>query len=266
MSPPVSPAFAAGPALAGRHSLADGQHRRRHLPRVRGDRRPVMRPGLAFACLGLAVAALTVVLSSSFSFAATLGVSSQKITVSTALAPAERTCTLTASAADATIDQTLPTTNFGTSPDLLVRSSSGANRRSLVRFDLSSCGLPQDAQIVSATLELFLKARAGSPNRDYRAARLLATWGENTVTWNNQPAAATTPTAVAAVGSAVNVWLAWNVAADVQAFVSAPGTNHGWQVRDAGEDANSNPPGGTLSAKEDPVTTQRPRLTIIYIG
>jgi hypothetical protein len=228
----------------------------------------MMRPAAALAGFCAALAMAAAVASTSSSFAATLGVSSQKLTVSSALAPAVQTCTLTASAADATIDQALPTTNFGTSPDLLVRSASGnANRRSLVRFDLSSCGFPANAQIVSANLELFVKARSGpvNNNRSYEAARVLATWGEDTVTWANQPAALAPPTAATVVGNAVNVWLSWNVAADLQAFVSAPASNHGWRIRDAAEDASSNPQ-GTLSSKEDPVIAQRPKLTIVYSG
>jgi hypothetical protein len=217
--------------------------------------------GLAVLAAGAAVG-LTTVVAGTTAFAALLGVTSQRIAVSTVLAQTTQfTCTLNVSAADATIDQGSPTGNFGSTADLYVRSSS-ANMRTLVRFDLSSCAIPATAQVSSATLELYL-TQAPSTSRTHEASRVTTSWTEATVTWNNQPSTAATPTSSTTTGTAKDVWRSWSVGPDVQSFVNGSATNNGWRVRDTQESSAASIE-SKFGSKEYGVTTQRPKLTVVY--
>jgi hypothetical protein len=72
-----------------------------------------------------------------------------------------------------------PLNNYGNDTTFDVRPANGADRRGLLKFDLSS--IPQNATVNSATLYLF--------ERDNKAGRLTylyrvtSNWNENTVTW-----------------------------------------------------------------------------------
>jgi hypothetical protein len=133
--------------------------------------------------------------------------------------------TLTASA-DSYVDQALPTSNFGTSPDLLVRSRNGQkNARTLVTFNLPS--VPTGCAVTGATLRLFASSAAAS--RTLNAYRAGAGWTESGVTWNNQPATA----GVAASTTSGTGWREWPVTSQVLGMYG--GANNGFIVMDAGE-------------------------------
>lgn len=73
-----------------------------------------------------------------------------------------------------------PTSNFGTQPEIEVRPDNGANRRGLIRFDLSA--IPQGSTVTSATLYLFEKDK--KLDQVTYLYRINSPWDENTVTWN----------------------------------------------------------------------------------
>jgi acid phosphatase type 7 len=199
------------------------------------------------------VAASTLTLS--VALAASLGVTSARVTMFA-------TCTLRAAPADTDVDQGSATSNFGTSSDLYVRSKSGnANRRTFVRFDLASCSIPSGAQVTSARLSFYLTGAPGQ-SRTYEARRVNASWVETTMTWNNQPAVAGV-TSIVATGTTSDVRLEWNVAADVQAFVSGSATNNGWRISDQTEGAATSPESKFASA-EHGTSAWQPRLLLAY--
>jgi hypothetical protein len=181
---------------------------------------------LAFAALGAAITA-------GAALAAGMAVQSARLTVvtsATSVPVAE--CVLTATA-DTYAAEVTPSSNFGSDTGLAARSELLANERTFVRFTIGTCGIPTGARIRSATLELTVSA-APDESRTYGVHRVSETWGEPTLAWTNQPAAAgTTATAVVdATGVA-----AWDVQADVAAFVAGTAANEGWMLRDQTEDA-----------------------------
>ena len=116
---------------------------------------------------------------------------------------------------DAYIDQSLPTTNFGADPSLLVGLSqlpTGApyELRTLVGFDLSA--LPAGATLLAAKLQLYQIAASGSisysiyPDRVTRPA-----WSEATVTWNFPPVGSTSDGDPAVATDMANGWKTWDV-------------------------------------------------------
>lgn len=207
------------------------------------------RTGIGVVAVVALAATMTVAL------AASLGVSSARVTLFA-------TCTLRSSPADSDVDQSSPTSNFGTSSDLYVRSKSGnANRRLFVRLDLSSCSIPAGATVTSASLGLFMTSAPGQ-SRTYEARRVNASWVETSITWNTQPAVVGV-TSTVATGTTGSVRLQWNVATDVQAFVSGSATNNGWRISDQTENAAASPE-SKFASDEHGTAAWRPTLVVGY--
>ncbi|HYU61289.1 MAG TPA: DNRLRE domain-containing protein [Solirubrobacterales bacterium] len=133
-------------------------------------------------------------------------------------------------AKDAYVDQASPTSNFGTATDLRVRSSSGANRRTLVQYSLPTA--PLGCSVTSAQLYMYLNS--GVTGRTLEAYRADASWTETGVTWNNQPG--TTGTASTLASSATAGYKFWDVTSAVQGLYSGD-PNNGFVVRDQTEGA-----------------------------
>lgn len=206
-----------------------------------------------------------ILLGGSVAFAASLQVAVQKLTVfQTATSIAANTCTLTASA-DTFAAQEAPTFPLGTfvPETLVVRSrEESRNARAFVRFNIASC-VPAGSSVQSATMRLFMET-APSASRTYQVNRINAspTWGEGTLTWNNQPGVVSPATAQTTTGTAGSVTLQWNVAADVQAFVSG-GTNNGWRISDTIESSDSQRT-AVFTSKDTTTGNPRPQLVVTY--
>jgi hypothetical protein len=128
--------------------------------------------------------------------------------------------------ADSWVLQSDGAKNNGSDSVLKVDSKSGGNARALVRFDLPS--VPAGCDVVSAKLRLY--AASYKDGRTLQAIPLGATWTESGVTWNNQPLASGT----AASTTSGFGYREWTVTSQVQAMY-APGSNHGFLIRDAAE-------------------------------
>ena len=95
---------------------------------------------------------------------------------------------------DAWVTQEDPGSNKEASTFMFVgHSYTGYNHRTLVQFDLS--GLPGDAQVAVATLELWVPYNLAQKEVEASQAVTIWTrvvqsaWTDSTVTWNNQPTA-----------------------------------------------------------------------------
>ncbi len=217
----------------------------------------------------LFVAVLVAVVATGVGFAAALAITPKSLTVHTAASTVPvSTCTLTASA-DSYVHVGSGGTNFGTATTLDVRSAVTLgllpdDKRSFVRFNLSSCAIPTNARVDAATLTMFMST-APSESRTYDLHRVTASWGETSVTWNNQPAVATLATGSIATGTTANVTRAWNVVSDVRTFVDGTVANNGWRIKDQVEGGLlGNAYEGRFSSREQATTTQRPTLAITY--
>jgi large repetitive protein len=135
--------------------------------------------------------------------------------------------TVTASAnIDSWIDQASPTSNFGSDQILKLKRETGSKAmRALLRFTLPA--VPAGCAVTGATLRVY--AASAATGQTLQALRNSATWTENGVTWNNQPATAGT----AATTTSVSGWNQWTVTSLVQAMYS--GSNFGFKLRFATE-------------------------------
>ncbi len=131
--------------------------------------------------------------------------------------------------ADSWIDEGNTEENFGADISLTVRSAEGGeDARTLVLFEVPT-GLPAECELLSARLRLYSE---GAPGRTLEAVPIAGPWGENTVTWLNQPTTSGTPaTATSGTGHRE-----WDVTAQVTAMLDGSLTNNGWLIQDSVEE------------------------------
>ena len=207
----------------------------------------------------LLVLVVVSVVTACTAFAASLGVTSSKLTTwHSATAVVCNPSTVTASAnADSYADQDNASSNFGTSTIMKVRAQLtvlgiGGNSRALVRFTLPA--IPDLCTVTGATLRLF--ASSSDSGRTLEAVRVNAAWTEGGVNWNNKPA--TTGTAVSV--SSGSGYRSWAVTSMVTAMYS--GTNNGFLVRDDAESPLLGAPEQRFNTRE--AASNPPELVITF--
>ena len=208
----------------------------------------------------LVIAAASVVLvSAATAFAASLTVTSSRLTsFSGATSVPTSTCTLNPSADSYVSDGLLEgNSNFGGATTLQV-SGGSTDKRTFVRFDLASC-LPSTAEIKSATLRLVLTTAPGQ-NRTYETTRVSASWAEGSITWNNQPGVGVSSGTVA-TGTTSGVTREWTVSSDVQAFTNGTATNNGWRIADTDESGLLGSQEGRFGSRE---SASKPEIVVVY--
>jgi len=162
-------------------------------------------------------------------------------------------------------------------------------RRGLMKFDLSS--LPANAQVLSASLQLYLSFTQDPGSNAVSLHRALASWGEGTSDASGQEvggAASTTndatwlhrfyssvfwtapggdfaPTASASTTVGITLgfynWSSSGMTADVQAWIDDPGANHGWLLRGNEAAIRSQ---RRFDSRQGATAGQRPQLTVTY--
>jgi hypothetical protein len=151
--------------------------------------------------------------------------------------------------ADAYVDQGQPTANFGTDPALVVRSQNGPkDARVLVHFALPSVSF---CAVTSATLRLY--ASTATTGRTLETYALGGAWGEASVTWNNQPATAGSPS----LASSATGWVQWDVTSHVQTMYAS--TNDGFLIKDSVETSS---PAKTQTFRSREAPSYQPQLVL----
>jgi hypothetical protein len=126
--------------------------------------------------------------------------------------------------ADSWFDEHDPIKSNGEDSTLKLMSKAPAeNSRVAVRFTLPQA--PAGCVVKSATLKLYSDSAPSVPGK-LQALRLNSAWGENNITWGNQPGT----TGPAAEAPSAMGYVQWDVSAQVQA-----GAPHGFLIRHATE-------------------------------
>lgn len=178
----------------------------------------------------------------------------------------------------------------GTGPTFFVgKTGGGSIRRGLIEFDLSV--IPSGSIIHSVVLDLFVEQAQAFPT-DVGLHEALAEWGEGTSSAGNRGGGGTTATAndatwlhtfydgtfwaraggdFVAAASATSLisgedasyqWASTSaLVADVQGWVDAPATNHGWLLRG---DESQGSTAKAFATREDSVASHRPSLTVTF--
>lgn len=141
------------------------------------------------------------------------------------------------------------------------------NIRAIVDFDLSF--IPPSSVIQSAELTFFKRTQTvfpfghsqlNGPN-DMWLRRVTAPWGENTVTWNNQPATTTLNELYLPPDTNPNMDYVMNVTQLCQDYIDNPSTSFGFMNRLVTESFYR---AVTLCSSDHPDSTLWPELTICY--
>ena len=159
---------------------------------------------------------------------------------------------------DSSVYDLLPTTNYGTSMTLYVDIIGSEIWRSFIRWDVSS--IPSGAIIITAHIALSVNLNNYSGTIDCH--KVTGTqWYESSITWNNQPAAATLIGSYANTGSSgyKTIVSGANVISAVQDWLDTPANSKGIRLKaqnESGSDFNE-----TYDSSED---TDDPKLVVHY--
>ena len=217
--------------------------------------------------------------SAATGYAASLALASQKLTVF-------RTCMLTATPSSTTaVSDTYvslgggnPSKNFGTDTTMFVNTGSSQNRRIYISFDLTRCSpsIPATTTVSIAVLRTYVTVLP-TVCRTQDIFRVTGSWTETGITWNNQPFGTSSNNppsgqrtdsidvgAAPCQNSTTGAYVSgWDVATDVQAFVSGTATNYGWMIRDDVE-SSSTTRTSTYTTKDANVLARAPQLVVVY--
>lgn len=163
------------------------------------------------------------------------------------------------------------TTNYGNAQEFCAREwtwdSDPGSRKSLIEFDLST--IPSSSTVLSAKLSLyaFPDAPGGghstlSGANDSYLRRIVSSWGENTVTWNNQPSVTTSgQIMLSASNSDTQDYLDIDVTTIVQDMVANPSSNFGFMISMAVQDYYR---GMVFASSDHPSASKHPKLVVTY--
>ena len=209
----------------------------------------------------LVLLAVTLAVTSSVAYAASLNVSSWRLWAGSQTLT-KATCTVTGALVDTYVDQNAATTGFGAAATLDMVPSGDTPKQAwvFVKFDLSSCAIPTTGGADSATLSLFLST-APTTSFNYDLTRVTSTWA-STLTWNQAQALtyAGSPTTSIVGGTTAGV-RTFTVTSDVDSFIKG-GSNFGWRVSDTGAGQNAAKDRAIFASTES--GTNVPTLTINY--
>ncbi|MEO6595952.1 MAG: DNRLRE domain-containing protein [Planctomycetota bacterium] len=168
--------------------------------------------------------------------------------------------------ADATVDSSQPTSNFGSDPEVNFGKVSGSPAyflRGHFQFDLTpllSLGAPQRARLF-----WYQSHSSAAGCLAVNLHRVTAPWSENAVTWNTKPSHDSTVAATACVGDSFALgWKQFNVTVLAQGWISGAFANEGMVVRDPTESTAGASRPGYGHSRESASMLLRPYLELDY--
>ena len=184
----------------------------------------------------------------------------------------KKTLTLTASqarGADAQLDASTPTTNYGTAQSLNVaaKGSTGNASRAIIQFDFSSLS---NVGVKRADMSLVVTA-VGNKQGSYEAHRVTNIWTESAVTWTNRVAGTAwataggefnaTATAAVTINAAAPGTYTWGLTTDVQNWYSGT-QNFGHVILENPSAGNDNT--GILFNSRN-ATSNQPQIALTFL-
>jgi len=172
-----------------------------------------------------------------------------------------QTIVIQPSFADTYLDQSSPSTNYGSTGNISVQNRNNQAKRGLIRFDISS--IPQGATITSAQLELYCY---GKPTTKQTLNLHLVTsdWGESTANWTNMNNKYNSSVIASIDGGTSVDWKIWSgLSSVVQSWLNGSVSNYGLMIKCASETSSSTI---TYNFGSNNYTTvsQRPILRVSY--
>jgi hypothetical protein len=210
------------------------------------------RPTLLRLATAIAVATCA---SAGVAYAASLGLSSNKLFAS-GQTLTRGSCDQTYTTAyDTYVDQQNPTSSFETATTLTIQGGSSKADYAFIRFDLSGCNLPPTGGADSSTLTLFVTS-AGKDT--ISLFPVYSSWSPSTLTWNGVSGLTIGSTATTSFTPTATGSFSLAVTADVDAAIKA-GTLWGWELRDTAATKTT-----LIASAENGTVSERPSLTLSY--
>jgi hypothetical protein len=207
--------------------------------------------------------ALTLAVSTTTAFAATLNVSSWHLWAGSQVLT-HATCTLsgTSSTTDTYVDAQNASSSFGSATTLAVSPKSNKEDWAFVNFDLSSCNIPAaTGGADSATLTLTIITGPGS-SQTIDVTTVGSSWS-GSLTWNGAQSLSyggSLPSFT--TGTSGGVTRSVNVTADVDALIRNGNASFGWRLSQPSSNANVTT---TFGSAENATAGNRPQLVINYV-
>lgn len=206
--------------------------------------------------LRLAAAVLLgVVGCSSVAFAASLGVSSNKLYAWSQTLTKATCATASMPAYDTYVDQSAQSANNGSATTLAVGGVSTKQQYAFIRFDLSACNIPTTGGADSATLTLHVTNTGKDTISLYPVT---STWDPATLNWGNYTSLTIGSTATTTFTPNAAGTFNLTVTADVDAAIKA-GTLWGWELVDTSGTKTT-----SIGAADNTTPALRPTLALSY--
>lgn len=192
--------------------------------------------------------------SAGVAYAATLGLSSNKLHAwSQSLT--KGACNQTSSTADDTyVQQASPTSTAGaTATTLTIKPTSGSQDYAFLRFNLSGCGLPTTGGADSAVLTVRVTT---SGSDTISVFPVTTSWSSSTLNWNGLSGLSVGPTATGTFSASSTGNKTVTVTADVDTAIKA-GALWGWELRATAGTATV-----AIGAAENATSANRPSMTL----
>jgi hypothetical protein len=195
-------------------------------------------------------------LSTGVAYAASLGLSSNKLHAWSQTLT-KGTCNQTSTTADDTfVQQASPTsTAGGTATTLTIKPTAGSQDYAFLRFDLSGCGIPTTGGADSAVLTVRVTTSGADTISVFPVT---SSWSSSTLNWNGVSGLTVGPTATGTFSASSTGNKTVTVTADVDAAIKA-GTLWGWELRATAGTATV-----AIGAKENGTAANRPSMTLSY--
>jgi len=163
---------------------------------------------------------------------------------------------------DAFVWEEEPATNYGSETYLQFWDQEDAETQNLLLFDLSE--VDPEIDIITAKLWLYFYGDMELWGDDIPmdVFRATSSWNQASVTWNNKPTIAGVKTSTTDLIDDQPGWYAWDVKADVEAFLAETYTNYGWLLKVPGLTGNLD----QRAYSKDTAQSQKPYLEIIWGG
>jgi hypothetical protein len=135
--------------------------------------------------------------------------------------------------------------------------------RAYLQFDLSPTPLPTGAVVTNAYLKLYQYNFLGSGSFSVGLYKVTGNWGENSITWNNQPTSSSGAEAFRTIYTSTGTWRTWYIDDLVKGWLDGSISNYGMLLKPADEASNDK---AAYFRSSDYTTdnTKRPKLGIDY--
>ena len=110
--------------------------------------------------------------------------------------------------------------------------------RAYLQFDLSPTPLPAGAVVTNAYLKLYQYNFIGSGSFSVGLYKVTGNWGENSITWNNQPTSSSGAEAFRTIYTSTGTWRTWYIDDLVKGWLEGSISNYGMLLKPADESSN----------------------------